>query len=154
MIISVTHDVQAARNREDIVYRDIGRLAARSAGIDEMMTVVLARVLAPDRHEPGLRTFSVLFFGRKLDHLKSALPESWSDKKNLLRWLKKIEDYRNDIAHRTVGTSLGLTEPVAMTHIRSIKGGAALEFDEAEFARREARAYVASEGCHTAAAPR
>lgn len=141
MITAHTFNLEEGRAREDATMLHIGRMTVRAAAIDEVATTVLARVLAPSGDETAHAAFAPEMFGIKFRFLERVLPTEWPDRKPLLSAMRKIEEYRNRLAHSTVHTLYSLVEGTERTRLHNVKGGWA-EVNPIDFASWEARAHV------------
>ena len=140
MITSTTHDIGAAMRREDEVHRHVGKITSRMAGVDECLSLILARAVAPEDPSLAVSIFRDAFFTTKLQYLKKALPHAWTWRGPLLKWTKNIEDYRNTLAHSSVHTAFDLATPTAQTLL--IKKGNIEEVISSDFDLWESRADV------------
>jgi hypothetical protein len=140
MITSVTHDIGAALRKEDDVYKHVGKMTSRMAGVDECAATILARAVSLEAPALARSIFQDVFFGTKMQYLKKALPDEWIWKKLLLKWMQDTESYRNALAHSSVHTAFGINAPTARTLV--MKKGAMLEVDPSVFEMWEARAEI------------
>lgn len=141
MITVQRFDLEDGRAREQAIMLHIGRMTVKAAAIDEVMTTVLSRILAPSDETMALAAFGVEMFGTKYRFLERVLPKSWPDRKPLLAAIKMVEEYRNQLAHSTVHTTYALLEGTEDTRLHSFKGGWR-NINPSEFARWEARAQI------------
>lgn len=137
----ITHSLGDAAERENRVYRHVGRLTSSAAGIDEGMSTLLGRLVAPADPALAVRLFGSVGFAVKVKFLKTALPADWPDSKRLLHWIERVESHRNELAHSSVHTAYGITEPTVTTLLSNGKQGIR-EVDDSQFITWESRAHV------------
>lgn len=140
MITKVTYDIGASQDLENDMYRHIGKLASRMAGVDEAVTIILSRAVSPVDPSLAIEIFESIFFATKLGHLKKAIPSEWKWKKPLLAWMQKVEDHRNVLAHSSVHIAYGITQESVRTLLRN--KGKATDVSTNEFEHWEAKADV------------
>lgn len=92
------------------IYLHIGRYVTNAAGTDSDVTTLIATLVHPAK--PVI--VRVLIEGRnpeeKLRLLEAVMPETWLDRKKLIKHLREINVWRNRLAHSVIGIDIKAIE--------------------------------------------